>query len=237
VTNTAIEVLGAVAAMPSNANWLAIEERSGRSLSVRASVRGDDGEERSFRLVVAGRGDNIVTVREHSPQTVLPGACPERHINHDGSFCLGPKAERIETIDDATKWCANLAGFLELQLRANETGSWSRAYAWPHGAAADAQMLLESEEKRLPAGVARALDGARLRFDENLVGRRLRCPCGKKRQTRRCHERAILLILKARADVVRLEREFWAAWTSPCCRTMASCPLNIPMIGAESSVR
>ena len=224
--DTALDILTTVASSKANASWLAIEERGDRGLFLQAKLDGYDGDVEIFSLEVAARGANAVDVHEQPSSRRLPSACPERHINSDGSFCLGPKYASIETVGSAEKWWSDLAGFLELQLRADETGSWPAACAWPHGDAAAAQEELEAARRSLPRRVARALEGARVRHDGRLFGRRLRCPCGKKRQVRRCHEKAILSVISFAAEVVRREEAFWKTWSRPCCRTMKSCPLN-----------
>ncbi len=228
MTNIAVDVLAAAAATPSHAEWLTIEGRGDRTLSVRASIRGDDGDAHTFKLEIVARGNNTISVHENVGVRSLPPACPERHINSDGSFCLGPEAEPIETAQRAETWWAELAGFVELQLRASATCKWPKAFSWPHGAAAAAQKRLELEWSNLPAPVAKMLDRADLRTDGRLQSRRQRCPCGRKKQTRRCHEEAMLSIIRLRADIIRKENAFWKSWSSPCCRTMDACPLNSP---------
>jgi hypothetical protein len=226
MTSSAVDVLAAAAATPSHAKWLVIEGRGDRTLTVCASVRGDDGDTHTFKLEIAARSDNTVSLHENVAMRSLPSACPERHINSDGSFCLGPEAEPIKTAARAETWWSELAGFLELQLRASETRKWPKAYSWPHGEAASAQKRLELEWSNLPTPVAKIIDQANVRSDGRLHSRRQRCPCGKKKQTRRCHEEAMLSIIKLRADVSRKEKAFWKSWSSPCCRTMDACPLN-----------
>jgi hypothetical protein len=220
----AIDLLTTAAASPANLPWLAIQTRTERSVELRARLRAYDGDTETFNLEISALDADMVRVQEQPLSRRLPCACPERHINSDGSFCLGPEHARIDTVASAEKWWAELAGYLELQLRADETGSWSREYAWPHGDAAAAQERLEAARRGLPASVATT----RVRRDGLLVGRRLRCPCGKKRQLRRCHEKAILSLMALEAQVAREEAAFWKTWSRPCCRTMASCPLNRP---------
>jgi hypothetical protein len=74
------------------------------------------------------------------PPYRLPRACVERHINHDGSFCLGWTATGTRMIIDvagARMFWVDLDRFLQYQLVASDTGRWPDPQnARAHGSAA-----------------------------------------------------------------------------------------------------
>jgi hypothetical protein len=149
----------------------------------------------------SGRPDSLVTLRiwfaagmvnvGEQPPRQWPLGCPERHINLDGSFCLGigdplsPRSAR-----DADHWWSWLRQFIISQRIADRTRTWPGSRSLHHGDAADHQLKLE----QLAAGttfereVREALEGGsnwlsgeipRLTKDgERLVNLRAPCPRG-----------------------------------------------------------
>jgi hypothetical protein len=103
-------------------------DRGAGSIRVSLPVPLSDGRQPIFVLDVTVTG-TAASAREAVP-IHLPSFCPDRHINHNGSFCLfwravddieitGPGAARV--------WLETLVRFLQLQLRA------ARLRRWPDG--------------------------------------------------------------------------------------------------------
>jgi hypothetical protein len=185
-----------------------------------------EGEEVVFGVRVERLGRTIA-VRENPRHRQLPLGCPERHINSDGTFCLAYRSASIDDGAAASSWWSKLVGYLELQLRASLTGHWPERYAQAHGEAAVTQAKLEQLERELSRKIVEASRGMVLRRDGHVSARRLRCPCGRKRQLRRCHDEQARVMVALREMLVRQEREFWNSWKeSECCRTMVRCPLR-----------
>lgn len=79
------------------------------------------GSRYTFQLAVVINGE-LVSVRELPGQGTLPSFCPDRHINFDGTFCLGWRADNPSTIIDAEAarhWWSTVYQFLARQAVAN----------------------------------------------------------------------------------------------------------------------
>jgi hypothetical protein len=63
-----------------------------------------------------------VAVFERPVGRTLPACCPERHINPDGSFCIGLRAGEGITEKNASPWWEKLHVFILCQETAAETG-------------------------------------------------------------------------------------------------------------------
>ncbi|MFC5565295.1 E2 domain-associated cysteine-rich protein [Rubellimicrobium aerolatum] len=103
-----------------------------------------------YNIIAEIRGD-VVAAREAEPVR-LPAFCPERHINRDGSFCLGwDGADDLAVRDEETAraWWRRLFKFLSLQERAARRRRWPDRRAWPHGDAARHQLRAEMAAHRL----------------------------------------------------------------------------------------
>jgi len=181
-----------------------------------------DGEVRRFRLHIKTRAEVRVSVREVDTSRALPAGCPERHINYDGTFCLGmvddePDLTMAAGVD---RWWARLAGFLKLQILAEATGKWPKENAWRHGDAAVAQRELELLVADRPwlADVPVAVFA-----NGRVADRRARCPCASGRATLHCHETDLVKAGRLRRQIEERETNYYREWESPCCRTMLSC--------------
>jgi hypothetical protein len=88
-----------------------------------------------YRVRVTAVG-SMVSAQEEVP-ALLPGWCPERHINGDGSFCLyWTEAEplMIASRDEAREWWTKLLAFLRRQDTARRQRRWpGKADARAHG--------------------------------------------------------------------------------------------------------
>lgn len=94
------------------------------------------GRRISFDLVI-NEVNNQLKVQERT--NILPKFCPNRHINADGSFCLG-----ILDHWDVEEWIETLKEFLQAQLFCNDHKKWSKNYKqWSHGDAAKYQLYVE----------------------------------------------------------------------------------------------
>lgn len=100
-----------------------------------------DGRQVHFTLTVGAVNDEVEVREDHTGRR-LPEFCPERHINRDGSFCLGLAAPGEHSITDvlsATEWWERLLQFLRGQLRAERARRWTMGDTWAHGKAAKYQ--------------------------------------------------------------------------------------------------
>lgn len=85
-----------------------------------------DGQWSRYHVEVRDCGGSRLVVRESEPRR-LPVFCPERHINPDGSFCLGwePGVPRLPASPkEARAWWSVLRGYLRLQDAAATARVW-----------------------------------------------------------------------------------------------------------------
>ena len=80
-----------------------------------------------------------VEVKEQPGRERLPRACPMRHVNLGGAFCLGWGNEDPSVVRDhggAHAWWTALLHYLEYQLYAHVRRSWPQGRERAHGDAA-----------------------------------------------------------------------------------------------------
>lgn len=120
-----------------------------------------------FDLTLKRQPDQTVTAKESVPLN-LPHFCPERHINHDGSFCLFISDEAIKLINEETAraWLETLWKFLKVQLRVEKRRAWPDDNAWAHGSAAAHQRKVEQAVKSLGPRFVTAYAKRQIAFDE-----------------------------------------------------------------------
>jgi hypothetical protein len=173
----------------------------------------------------------------------LPSSCPDRHINDDGSFCLGLRAGEGITAGTAAAWWTKLRSFLLCQETAAESGLWPAGSQISHGEAGDIELRAEGEASRLgllqvyreavefdigpiAAGVSKINKATGL-----LRNGRSACLCGRTDRRgnallrRECHRLGCPIVFEyqRRAAVDR----FWLSMQGrPCCGTMRHCPLK-----------
>lgn len=179
---------------------------------------------------------------------LLPGACPERHINADGSFCLGLDKETYPTAPHrASVWWELLHNFLKLQHAASRSKSWPPRQALSHGNAgahqlkaieAAKQLGIEEQYLQMLEGEPSWISNRYLRAQKGgsrLCNGKRPCPKGCKRKNgapvlrRACDKRELIaaLILHERRRR-KAEADFWKDWIGSgrvCCGTMRNCPL------------
>lgn len=86
-----------------------------------------------------------VLVKECAGAAQLPGFCPERHINPDGSFCIFYGSEAaIEDEAQASSWWEGLSVFLVNQGYAERRGVWPLESGLSHSDAAGHQVAMEA---------------------------------------------------------------------------------------------
>jgi hypothetical protein len=205
------------------------------TISAKLKLRLPDGDEVRYHVSVSypvgGRRDRL-SVEESGEARLLPRGCPERHINRDGTFCLGwgsslpPLPTSGET---AERWWKTLGGFLEDQNRASLTGKWRKGGGWAHGEAAQYQAGSEAMEPALPEGVRKAISSGALALTihgDRLERRRTPCPCGSGIMMKVCCEGKAVEYLGLRRKMLEAEKDFQKNWEDfVCCRTMVTCPL------------
>lgn len=206
----------------------------------------------SFALTVKNDDGNIV-VLETIPGTVLPIACPERHINRNGTFCIGLNAgKKITTREDAEQWWGFLAEFLDSQQSAAKYRRWPPGRWLSHGDAAIEHLAMEKisqklgweEEIRIAIEHKQGWLGGMLprhRKNSNmLVNQRLPCPRGCLRRKgksslrmlrRKCpHKHQVSLLVKHENSRRKLEASFVKEFLADgffCCGTMKDCPFSM----------
>jgi hypothetical protein len=196
-------------------------------------------------LVLAEQGP-LVSLKEAAAARLLPRSCPDRHINPDGTFCLGLRAGHL--IDDANRadeWWGKLLVFLTCQETAHETRSWPDYAQLSHGDDAaeiqiDAEELawklgLYDEYKETLRGNSGTIAALARRVDPNtmhLRNGRSACACGRsdkrgrrllRRQCWKADLKCLPVLERRRQEAVK---QFWATFSgTPCCQTMDGCPL------------
>lgn len=137
--------------------------RGAGSLEIRLPVNSADGSVRTYRLALKASG-TTATAAEVTP-AMLPGFCPERHINSGGAFCLS--WQPIDRLDirnaaDAEAWFEVLVRFLQMQVRAARQRRWPGRPARAHGDAAIHQHRAEAAAAHLGERLATAMRDGRL---------------------------------------------------------------------------
>ena len=115
------------------------------------SIKSSDESKMSLQLLVNVISNEYLEVREQVPN-FLPASCPQRHINYDGSFCLGWLGVMDKKITDreaASAWWEILYAYLIKQRRASYSRKWP-GEEWAHGhKAAASQWYVEEAVKDL----------------------------------------------------------------------------------------
>lgn len=243
--------------------WAEFRPIDGREALVDVvAVRASKTFTRLFELRLVHLGDDV-SVSERVIGSTLPACCPERHINPDGSFCIGLRAGRGVTDGNALAWWDKLHAYALCQETADETGYWPSEAQLSHGEAGEAELAAEDAADQL--GLLADYREA-VAFDTGLIASGLTkisattgllrngrnaCICGRTdRQGRRllrkdCHrtERGcpILFEHRRRLMVDRYWREL-RGYVS-CCGTMRDCPLKkteiatSPIAAAEGAAK
>lgn len=210
-------------------DWTTDLTWSGDRLLLTARPRRPSGRPgRVYRLRIEGDPLKVWEAPESPVHRLLPTLCPERHVNGDGSFCLGltPFAAQADRLD---AFWATLRAYLLCQDFAAARGRWPSGRWMSHGNAAYRQ--IEAENAAAEAGLAeryrRALEFGEGWLAGDLTPRSSVClPRVRPATARR-------KALEALVDAERRRRAAEAAfvdsmfyWGDRCCRTMHVCPLR-----------
>jgi hypothetical protein len=159
---------------------IALVERDGEAAVFDVPAHAPSGRRQVFRIRASG--DKSPAAREAGG--LLPTFCPQRHINHDGSFCLGwgqDAAPNVVNADSAEAWWGHVLAFLRLQMRAARARRWTGP-EWAHGSAAAHQLTAELAAEKLGPDV---LDDLRQRRIEVGWARRRAATGGRILKVRR----------------------------------------------------
>lgn len=147
-----------IEAAPSWVRVSAIDEVRLRVEAAPPKLSGAPGDQ--FDLII-NTGAPEATVTETISGARLPATCPERHINYDGSFCLGLRRSVVASQEDAVAFWQTLRGYLLAQQFAERHGRWPPGRGLSHGyEAADSQIAAEraAELAGLGSEYAAAID-------------------------------------------------------------------------------
>jgi hypothetical protein len=186
----------------------------------------------------------MVRVREDIVPGLLPSDCPQRHINSNGTFCIGLRAGHVGDPASARTWWQQLSVFLWGQETAHSEGIWPPANQLSHGNdAADTELKAEELARKL--GLVSELEAA-IRFDSGVIaelasavssltgrpsGGSAPCACGYKtadgrlKRRRQCFKANDKCLVGLEAKRRAQERQFWESeGNKKCCETMRFCP-------------
>jgi hypothetical protein len=234
-------------------DWVEFRQVDGREADIDAvGVRRSGAFTRLFELSVMHLAHEV-KVYERAAKRKLPVFCAERHINGDGSFCLGLRAGEGITVESAPAWWAKLHAFLLCQETATESGLWPTEAELSHGEGGEIELLAERAANEtglqssyreavqfdtgtVASGLARINSATRL-----LRNGRSACICGRTNRTgkvllrRDCHRLGCPIVLEyeRRAAVDR----FWRSMRNQqCCGTMRNCPLRARSVDTRADI-
>ena len=238
-----------VQAAPSWATIKVIDEMRLRASVTPPLLSGAPGDQ--FDLVI-DTGVSEVAVSEEVVGKRLPQACPERHINYGGSFCLGYRRAAVASRQQAEAFWQTLRGYLLAQQFAERHGRWPAGRGLSHGIeAADNQIKAELAAARcdLSSEYTAALDHRVGWLAGQLPEIYTAESCDPSGAAQLCKGSRLGLVrdcfkCNALAELVYYERARRAADAVfvqmaraliPCCMTMLHCPLrtDVPKSGEE----
>lgn len=216
--------------------WFRPTDRSNLALFGEARV----GPWRDGGLELMIRDGVVSKVSETTPGSALPRCCPDRHIEGDGTFCLGLGRVRITSRRLALAWWSRLEQFLACQAAAARSRVWPLDHSLDHGhEAGEWHRRAKRLSERL--GIADVYADAWLGEPSWLTGwgltklgerrRGARPPTGSRRKPRVRQGRRGRLALLELVIVERARRRAISAfWTEikrmPCCGSMRDCRLK-----------
>jgi hypothetical protein len=226
--------------------WAEFRSVDGREAHVDiVAVRASKTFTRLFELKLLHLGSDV-SVFEREIGKTLPSCCPERHINPDGSFCIGLRAGEGITCETAPAWWDKLHAFALCQETAEETGFWPSEAQLSHGVAGEVELAAENAADQLGLrpvyreavafGTGLIVSGLRKINPRTGVLRngRSACVCGRADRhgrvmlRRECHRSGLgcPIVLEHRRRA--LVDEFWRSLRghATCCGTMQECPLG-----------
>lgn len=120
---------------------IVIQSHSSSGLSVFVKTHFPSGRVIEYDLNITLEHGSIVARENHLNKSKLPKCCIQRHINFDGSFCIGWKPDSknfINVIDlnSAEEWWLHLMAYLRDQYFSGQRREWVSSREWAHGDAA-----------------------------------------------------------------------------------------------------
>ena len=154
--------------LASQPSWVSVQEENTSKVQVSARPPVDTSDLlcREYCLELSAN-ESTISVKEIAESRSLPVACPCRHINNDGSFCLEFNSEiGVSSQKNPVRWWKYLAKYLEFQEAAKKTKIWPQYIdengevhnELSHGAAAQHQ--LDAEKIAAKLGIKAAYDEA-----------------------------------------------------------------------------
>lgn len=221
--------------------------RTGNGFAITAAVpRAGGALSRTYDLSLSVVGSQVI-VKEAANARLLPASCPDRHINSDGSFCLGLRADRLaDDAEAAHDWWCKLRVFLTCQETAHEARTWPEYAQMSHGNEA-AEIQIEAEDLARQFGLVDEFYDAMWRREGLIafVAQRIEpqtmhprngraaCVCGRtdkrgrlllRRQCWKAKLKCLPVLDRQRRAQVK---KFWSGLSkTPCCGTMDVCPLS-----------
>lgn len=104
-------------------------------------------------IVSIWAANGSIQIAEHAANPRLPAACPDLHINSNGTFCLGRFAFSASDWKDAQSFWAALHEFLVNEEFAERRAFWPRGRWLSHGLSA-MRAQLEAEDYAARLGLA-----------------------------------------------------------------------------------
>jgi len=228
-------------------SWASIRSQTDFEIRLIAQIKRVSGKiTRSYDLLINILHDGKVAVQEVSTNALLPLWCPQRHINANGTFCIGLRADSsVNDAASAENWWRALEVFLSCQETAFESRKWPPTLQLSHGDAADIQLRAEAlaqklnREKDYEAAVAynegpiAGLSRHVSRITGRLTNPQAPCMCGYTRGSQIKHRKdcardnnLCLVVLENRRR--KAELSFWRALTGKltCCGTIDDCPIR-----------
>ena len=226
--------------------WAEFRSVDGREALVDiVAVRASRTFTRLFELKLLHLGSDV-SVFEREIGNTLPSCCPERHINPDGSFCIGLRAGEGIAAETAPAWWDKLHAFALCQETAEETGFWPNEAQLSHGAAGEVELAAENAADQLGL---RAVYREAVAFDTGLIAAGLRkinektgalrngrsaCVCGRADRhgrvmlRRDCHRSGLGCPIVFEHRRRAMVDEYWRSLRGhvACCGTMQECPLR-----------
>ena len=194
-------------------HWISINSRSDSNISLLTAGKHLSGEPlRQYHLSVAFGWGSLVLAREVAERRLLPANCMQRHMNTDGSFCIGHEAPSL-VVDHVTaeQWWNLLLGYLRCQDIAEITKRWPPNRGLSHGDAAKIQLEAEALADKL---------GVLVQYRETIE---YGAPWPPMDMPESDDLTKLLELEKIRQQ---LDMGFVRYVDYPCCGTMSGCPIN-----------
>lgn len=218
-------------------DWVDVVGASGGAYDVIATPRHPSGRPSRPVALTIHTGTKLFA-RETHRGSHFPDACPERHINSDGSFCLGLEGYTADA-ESAPRFWEALRAFLLCQEFARARRLWPTGRWLSHGREA-ASAQLEAEAAAAACGLGeryrRALEfrSGRLAGDLSCTAQRIATATDSPRRS------ALLRLLHAETTRRRAEADFardLLAWGFRCCGTMEHCAVahSAPLLRSGST--